>query len=183
MTRAVFVDRDGTINEDLPGRYVLRFEEFTLIDGAPEAIAKMCGGGFKVLVVSNQSAIGRGKLSPETHEKIMRYMDWRVREAGGEFAGVYVCPHLPEDGCRCRKPAPGLVEDALADNPDIDLSRSFLIGDSPSDMELASKTGLRSIYVLSGQGAHLKKELAERGVTPEVIVDSIREAAAYVLEH
>ena len=182
MTQAVFLDRDGTINENAPGKYVLRVEDFVLIEGVPEAIASLCKAGFDVYVVTNQSAIGRGWLDQEMHDKIMRYLDWRMSEAGGKVSGVYLCPHLPDEGCECRKPKTGMIDRALSEHPDIDVGASFLVGDRPEDMQLAANAGLRPIFVLSGHGSHQKEALLEKGPEVEAIVANLAEAARYIIE-
>lgn len=182
MTRAVFLDRDGTINENAPGKYVLRVEDFTLIEGVPEAIGSLCQAGFEVYVVTNQSAIGRGWLDQEKHDTIMRYLNWRVSEAGGTISGVYLCPHLPDEGCECRKPKTGLIAQALAEHPDIDVGESFLVGDRPEDMQLALNAGLRPIFVLSGHGRHEKEALLEKGLDVEAILADLAEAARHIME-
>ena len=183
MGRAVFFDRDGTINENAPGDYVLRLDDLVMVEGAPDSVARLCRAGFKVIIVTNQSAIGRGWLAGEDHDEIMRYVCWRIEQAGGKVAGVYTCPHAPDAGCDCRKPAVGLVEAALRDHPDIDVPASFFVGDSPDDMELARDVGLRSVYVLSGHGRHRQKELERRGLTPEAILAGVNEAVDYVVAH
>lgn len=182
MTRAVFLDRDGTINENAPEKYVLRVEDLTLIQGAPEAIASLCDAGFEVYIVTNQSAIGRGWLQQETYDKIMRYVEWRVSEAGGKISGVYLCPHLPDAACECRKPKTGLIDRALAEHPDIEVAVSFLVGDRPEDMQLAVNAGLRPIFVLSGHGHHEKDALLEKGPEVEVILTDLAEAARHIIE-
>jgi len=182
MTRAVFLDRDGTINENAPGKYVLRVEDFTLIEGVPEAIASLCKAGFDVYIVTNQSAIGRGWLDQEMHDKIMRYLDWRVSEAGGKVSGVYLCPHLPDEGCECRKPKTGLIDRALAEHPDIDAGASFLVGDRAEDMQLAVAAGVRPIFVLSGHGRQQKDALLEEGIEVEAAFADLAEAAKHIIE-
>ncbi|MFH0963003.1 MAG: HAD family hydrolase [Planctomycetota bacterium] len=179
--RAVFLDRDGTINEDAPGKYVLAFEDFRLIDGAVDAIARLSKVGFLVFVVTNQATIGRGWTDLATFERIKEHLTTRVEAAGGKLAKVYFCPHRPEDGCACRKPGTGMIDQALDEHPGIDVGESFLVGDTATDMELAGRAGLRAIFVLTGHGARERTTLEEKGIRPEAVTAGLAEAADHIL--
>jgi len=181
--RAVFLDRDGTINEDEPGRYILAFDDFILIDGVPEVIARLCKAGFEVLVITNQSAVGRGWLDVNVLQRMNEHLVERVKAAGGTISHIYFCPHRPEDECACRKPETGMIDRALSEHPEIVLGESFLVGDSCADMELARKMGLRSILVLTGYGSSHQSQLSESNIVPETVAADLPRAVDYILDN
>lgn len=172
---AVFVDRDGVINALEPGkRYVTSWEEFHFIPRALEALAALCRMGARVVVVTNQSCIGRGLVSRRTVRLIHASMEEAVERAGGRIEAVYVCPHQPEDGCGCRKPRPGLFYAAQQDLG-IDLARSVVIGDDSTDMEAARRIGARGVLVRTGHG----RDCAHQGV----VVEDLWGAVQWIEEH
>ncbi|HEU4611138.1 MAG TPA: HAD family hydrolase [Kofleriaceae bacterium] len=136
---ALFLDRDGTLIVDVG--YPRDPERVELVAGAADALREL-QRGHALVIVSNQSGIGRGLIREHeavaVHERVIALF----RAAGVTFAGAYYCPHAPDDRCRCRKPAPGLIEDA-ARELDLDVSRSFMIGDKPSDLEAGRAAGCR----------------------------------------
>ena len=146
---AVFLDRDGTLIEDVG--YPRDPETVRLVDGAPEALAALRRAGFALVVVSNQSGIGRGFVTREeakaVHERFLR----ELRARGVELDDVRYCPHTPEDACTCRKPATGLLLDA-ARELGLDLARSFMVGDKPDDVEAGRAAGCRTV-LLGADGA------------------------------
>ncbi len=142
--RAVFIDRDGTIARDVP--YCPRPEDLVLFDGVGEAVRKLNEAGFLVIVVTNQSGVGRGYFNEQTLGRIHQKMVDDLAEGGGKVDAVFYCPHRPEDGCRCRKPELGMVLQALERFP-IDLASSYVVGDSDHDMELARRIGAQGISV------------------------------------
>jgi len=149
--RVVVLDRDGVINRDSPD-FIRSPEAWEPLPGSLEAIARLCRGGFTVAVATNQSGVGRGLLSAATLDAIHDRMRGAVAAAGGELAGVFACPHAPDAGCDCRKPAPGLlrqVEHALG----VSLRGCPVIGDSGRDLDAARAVGARPILVCTGNGA------------------------------
>ena len=148
---AVFLDRDGVIVENRVG-YVRSVAEVRFIPGALEALARLAQSGRLIVIVTNQSAIGRGLLTRETADAINACVVAAIESAGGRVDGLYLCPHRPDENCRCRKPAPGLLLDAARDLS-IDLAASVLIGDALSDVQAAQAAGAQSILVLSGRGS------------------------------
>jgi len=140
LRRAVFLDRDGTIILDRG--YVSRPEAVELLPGAARAIRRLNEGGFLVVIVSNQSGIGRGLLTPEQVAAVNR----RVDELLGPFDTWQVCPHGRDDGCTCRKPAPGMVKAACAELG-VEASRTVLVGDIGSDVEAAAAAGAAGLLV------------------------------------
>ena len=143
---AAFLDRDGVINRDLG--YVHRPDQFEWIADAPDAIRLLNERGYRVIVVTNQSGIGRGLYDEAQFHAFMDWIGARLAEHGARLDAVYFCPHHPTEAraayrraCDCRKPRPGLILRALADF-DLDAGASFLIGDKPSDLEAARAAGV-----------------------------------------
>lgn len=143
--RLVLIDRDGVINRDSI-EYIKSVEEWEPLPGSLEAIADLTHAGFTVAVVTNQSGIGRGLLTEQTLAAIHAAMREAVQAAGGRIAGIHYCPHLPDDGCDCRKPRPGLLHRA-ADALGLPLAGAPFIGDKISDVEAAHAAGARPILV------------------------------------
>jgi D-glycero-D-manno-heptose 1,7-bisphosphate phosphatase len=150
-TPAIFLDRDGVINYNRAD-YVKTWHEFEFLPGALGALRQLAGLGWPVIVVSNQSAIGRGLISQATVADINRRMIEVVQAAGGRIDEALFCPHHPAEACACRKPQPGLLKRA-AERWQIALPASFLIGDAPSDMLAAQAAGCQPILVETGRGA------------------------------
>lgn len=145
-----FLDRDGTINRDRKGAYVLRPADLKIYACAARAIRLLSSKGYRVVVLTNQSAIGRGYTTLAASRSLNRRMVALLRREGAAVDAVYFCPHAPEEDCGCRKPRPGLIKEALRDRP-ADLSRSFMAGDKKCDMDLARNARIRGRLVLTGQ--------------------------------
>jgi histidinol-phosphate phosphatase family protein len=146
--RAVFLDRDGVINVE-GGDYIDRPEDLHVLPGALEAIAALSRRGWPVVVFTNQSGVGRGFMTAGALESIHAYLRCEVARAGGELTAVYACTHMPDAGCDCRKPRPGMLIEAAREH-DLDLPRSFAVGDSPRDIAAAKSAGATAVLVLSG---------------------------------
>ncbi|NOT08834.1 MAG: HAD family hydrolase [Gemmatimonadales bacterium] len=158
MKAGVFLDRDGTIVAD-PG-YLRDPADVVLLPGAGQAIARLNAAGRTVVVVTNQSGIARGKLSPDDFDAVTRRIEELVRGAGGHIDATYMCPHAPEVGpCECRKPGLLLYRRALR-ALQIDPACSWWVGDRESDLTPAPLLGGRGILVLTGEGVH-HREAAE----------------------
>lgn len=154
MKPAVFLDRDGTINREVG--YLSTPKKLALFRGTSEAISLLSRAGYKVIVVSNQSGVGRGFISKETVKCINRRLEEMLAKKGARIDAFYICTHHPDDGCSCRKPKTGLIKKAARDFS-LDLSRSYIIGDKLSDIEMGRRARLKeSILVLTGMG---RKEL------------------------
>jgi D-glycero-D-manno-heptose 1,7-bisphosphate phosphatase len=156
INRAVFLDRDGTVNVEK--EYLHRTEEFEFIPGAPDAIRLLNDAGFLVIVVTNQSGIGRGYYDEAAVHRLHRYMDVELARHGAVVDAYYLCPHHPLHGiggylreCGCRKPLPGMLL-AAADAFSIDLNSSYIIGDKMADMEAGLAAGCRPLLVRTGYG-------------------------------
>ncbi|MGH7513087.1 MAG: D-glycero-alpha-D-manno-heptose-1,7-bisphosphate 7-phosphatase [Gemmatimonadales bacterium] len=159
---AVFLDRDGTLIED---RHYLRdSDQVALLPGAATAVRRLARAGLPVVVVSNQSGIARGLLTEDDYLATTQRLDALLAADGARLAGHYHCPHLPEISgpCECRKPGPLLYRRAAADL-DIDLTRSWWVGDRVRDIVAATGFGGRGILVLTGQGAGEAEAAAARG--------------------
>ncbi len=142
----VFIDRDNTIAKDVP--YCPKPEEMKLLPGAGEAIRRLNDAGLLVIVITNQSGVSRGYFTDQTLKKINEKMEADLAKKGAKIDGLYYCPHLPDAGCKCRKPEVGMVMRALEDFP-IDLSSSYVVGDSEHDIELGRRIGAKQIRVSS----------------------------------
>lgn len=156
MKSAVFVDRDGTLSEEVG--YISKLDQFRLIPKVAEAVRLINEGGLKVIVITNQAGVAKGYFSEEMVRGMHRKMEELLSEQGAYLDGVYYCPHHPEGvvepyrkACDCRKPASGLLKQASKDHG-IDLSASYMVGDKVTDMELARRVGAKGIMVLTGYG-------------------------------
>ncbi|WP_337833269.1 D-glycero-beta-D-manno-heptose 1,7-bisphosphate 7-phosphatase [Geoanaerobacter pelophilus] len=181
--RAVFIDRDGTINEEK--EYLYRPEAFEFIPGVPEAIRILGEAGFLVVVVTNQSGVARGYYGEDDVRSLHRYMDELLLTAGAKVDAYYFCPHHPVNGvgeyridCRCRKPMPGMLLQAVSDLG-IDLSASWMIGDKLADVEAGIAAGCRSAMVLTGYGTEEQTKLP---VDVPVFKDLLAAAQAILTE-
>jgi D-glycero-D-manno-heptose 1,7-bisphosphate phosphatase len=152
MHPAIFLDRDGVIIENVP-TYVRTWDEVFFFPQALAALAVLRESPYRIVIVTNQSAVGRGLISLEMADEINQRVIAEIEKNNGRIDAVLTCPHSPEDQCACRKPQPGLLHQA-AKQLSIDLSRSFMIGDSLSDVAAGQAAGVRkSILVLTGRGA------------------------------
>jgi D-glycero-D-manno-heptose 1,7-bisphosphate phosphatase len=171
---AVFLDRDGVINRDRPD-YVKSWEEFEFLPGVLEAFRVLASGPHLVVVISNQSCIGRGLVSRGTVDEIHARMTEAVRRSGGRIDAVYYCPHRPDEDCPCRKPRPGLIL-AAARELDIDLAASWLVGDDMRDLETAKAAGVRPVLVRTGHGRDLSETRLARVSYPFDVFKDLLEA-------
>jgi len=144
VNRCVFIDRDGTIAKDVP--YCPSPEQFELLSDAGEGIKQLNSAGFKVILVTNQSGIARGYFSEEMLGRIHEKMKNDLAVYGAHFDGIYYCPHHPDDNCDCRKPKPNLIIRAAREH-DVDLSQSYLIGDSDQDIAAGKASGCITILI------------------------------------
>lgn len=170
--KAIFVDRDGTLIEEV--NFLSRVEDLIVFPFTPPAIARLKESGYLVIVVTNQSGIGRGLYTVadmnSVHEAIQK-------EVGGMIDAFYHCPHLPEEGCHCRKPNLGMIEAAQADF-DIEMEGSWMIGDKNLDVWIAESAGIRSAMVMTGYGSTHVSGLKN---PPAIVSDDFGEAAIAVL--
>lgn len=174
MTRLVLLDRDGTINVEK--RYLSAPEQVELLPGAAEGIRRLAKAGLVPVVVTNQSAIGRGFLSLDTLERVHARLRELLMLEGATVQAIYVCPHTPDEGCDCRKPAPGMARKAGQEFR-AELSRSFVVGDKPCDINLGKAVGAKTILVRTGYGLQLEREGT---VAPDWVVEDLAEAARLI---
>jgi D-glycero-D-manno-heptose 1,7-bisphosphate phosphatase len=160
--RHVILDRDGVLNREGAG-YVVEPSQFEWLPGALDALAIMRRAGLRLSVATNQSGVGRGLMSLEqltaVHERMLR----EASEHGGKLDALLVCPHAPDAGCSCRKPAPGLIEDAVA-RSGIPPADTLVVGDAHRDLEAAARAGVSAVLVRSGKGTKTEAALREAGI-------------------
>ncbi len=148
---AIFLDRDGVIIENR-GDYVKSWQEVRFLPGAFDALRRLSWSGHPVVMVTNQSAVGRGIISLQQAVEINQRVIAQIESQGGRVDAWYLCPHRPNAGCECRKPAPGMLLRAGAELG-LDLTGSYLVGDALTDIEAAQAAGMRGLLVLTGRGS------------------------------
>jgi D-glycero-D-manno-heptose 1,7-bisphosphate phosphatase len=153
---AVFLDRDGTLIEDVG--YPRDPQTVRILPGVVDALHRLTAAGLLLIVVSNQSGIGRGIVTPEEADAVHERFVADFAAAGIQFADVRYCPHGPEDGCRCRKPSPGMLHDAAVALW-VSLSDSFMVGDKVSDVEAGRRAGCRAVLLNSPEDAAIDADL------------------------
>ncbi|MGE0084283.1 MAG: D-glycero-beta-D-manno-heptose 1,7-bisphosphate 7-phosphatase [Desulfococcaceae bacterium] len=180
LKKTVFLDRDGVINKDSPD-YIKNWNEFEFISGSKEAIRRLTVACFAVILITNQSGIGRGIIDPEDLTDMHIRMQEKIREKGGEICDIFLCPHRPDENCECRKPKPGLIWHAQK-KYGIDLAAAWMVGDSAKDMECAISAGCgHSILVQTGNGFAAEKILAAKGIRPTYVEENLLAAAERIL--
>jgi D-glycero-D-manno-heptose 1,7-bisphosphate phosphatase len=172
--RCALLDRDGTIVFERG--YIRDPDEIELLPGAAAALRRLAQSGLALAVVTNQSAVGRGLLTEERLAEIHQRLRELLAAEEVSLAGIYFCPHVPEDGCACRKPETGLFDRAsreLGFRP----SESFVIGDKECDVELGRRAGATTVLVRTGYGDEVAKD---GSVLPDYVADDLAEAAGII---
>ena len=172
MNKAVILDRDGVLNKD-PG-YVHKIEDFELYPDVMAALKLL--KGFNLFIITNQSGIGRGFYTEEDFHKFNDHLINKLRKEGIEIKETFYCPHHPDEECSCRKPGTKFINDA-AKKYNLELKRSFVIGNHPHDIEMGHKAGLKTVYMLTGHG---KKHLKDLKHKPDFTTEDILEAAKWI---
>lgn len=175
MTKVIFLDRDGVINEQRDD-YVKSCSELSLLEGVKTALEMLKNNGYTIIVVSNQSAVGRGIMSESDLQNINKRLNERT---GGLIDDFFYCPHKPSDNCGCRKPRTKMLVDAAV-KYNVDLEGKWLIGDNSTDIELGKNAGLKTILVKTGLGL---KVFSEGKVKPDYVTENLLEAVKIVLEN
>ncbi len=182
----VFLDRDGTLNEEQ--NYIQKPEQLHLISGAGAAVRKLNARGLATCVISNQSGVARGYLTEEDLIPIHAKLERELARSGGRVDRIYYCPHHPTEGkepynvsCNCRKPKTGMLERGAADLG-IELSRSFVIGDSLVDMQAGNAAKATTVLVLTGFGSLAREQCRNQNVHVAFTAPTIVEAADFVLD-
>ena len=168
---ALFLDRDGVINRQIVGGYVRNLSQLELLPGAIDAIVRL-GKVFRyIIVVTNQQGVGKGLVSMADVDEIHSYIIEEVQKAGGYITKIYCCPSLESANDPNRKPGIGMGLQAKRDFPDIDFSRSLMIGDSKSDMLFAERLGMKSVFITHGQPIpeHVKLTCDSLADVPELV--------------
>jgi D-glycero-D-manno-heptose 1,7-bisphosphate phosphatase len=176
---AVFLDRDGTINEEMG--YINHLSRLRLLPGVTEAIRLLNQAGLPVVVVTNQSGAARGYFAPALVEEVHRRLETELALRGAHLDGLYVCLHGPDDNCPCRKPKPALILTAALEL-DLDLPRSYLVGDRYKDLETAANAGVQGILVLTGYGRGEYEYLKGASpAEPAYVAEDLMDAVAWIL--
>lgn len=176
---AVFVDRDGTICFDR--HYLADPSGLELIPTIAAGIKKLNDAGIPVIVITNQSGIARGYFTEKQLEAVHNKMEDLLAEQGARVDDIFYCPHLPDSGCDCRKPRPGMLLQAR-DKLGLNLKRSFVIGDRMLDIEMANSVGAKAILVPEpGNQYHVEKEMENSLVSPDHIADTFINAVEWIL--
>jgi len=170
--KAVFLDRDGTINIDFG--YTHKIKDLEIFPNAMEGLKLLQDSGYKRIIITNQSGIARGYFTEEDYHTFMEEMYTRLGKEGINFNGEYFCPHHPDDNCNCRKPKTGMLEQAAKDF-NLDLNTCWMIGDSVSDIQAGKNAYCRTIHVLTG------KEYTEPIKKADFIANNLVDAANYIL--
>ncbi len=179
---AVFIDRDGTICEEVD--YLDDLSKLRLIDGSAEAIRIINHSGMKAVVITNQSGVGRGLFTEEfvdrVHEKLRKILERK----GAFLDGIYYCPHLPDAGCLCRKPEQGMLRKASEDMG-IDFTKSYMVGDKAIDIEFARRAGAKGVMVRTGYGEEELNKFTVHSsqftVKPDYVADNLLDAVRWIL--
>ena len=193
MERVIFLDRDGTLNEEV--NYLYRKEDLRILEGVPGAIRKLKARGFKIVVVTNQAGVARGYYKEEDVKKLHSYMNELLAASQGEIDHFFYCPHHPYHGigaykcrCHCRKPETGLLEMA-EQYYDVDKERSWMVGDKWTDIQAGIRYGVRTALVGTGYGAEvhreqmlpMEKHRKEGGLPYDVYAETFADAAREIL--
>ncbi len=185
MKPAVFLDRDGTINVDVG--YLSHPDQFTFLPRALKALHLLRDSDLPLIIITNQAGVARGLIPPERLPVIQKVFLRMLRTNGIPIAGYYSCPHHPEGilpeyccECECRKPAPGLLLQA-ARELNIDVQRSYVVGDKASDVQLAHNAGATGILVLTGEGRKYQQTYPPEYTPPHAICRNLYEAAEWII--
>ncbi len=177
----IFLDRDGVINE-FPGKgeYVTRWEDFSFIPNAIDAIRRLKEAGFEIYVVSNQGCVSRGMITLSALHEMTNRMLKDIENQGGKIDGVFYCIHQTSDQCECKKPKTSLFIEAMRGRP-VDWESTYFIGDSQEDVEAGKNLGCRTMLVLSGR-THNNQEVERMSLKPDVVKKDLSEAVHWILE-
>ncbi|WP_346654943.1 D-glycero-beta-D-manno-heptose 1,7-bisphosphate 7-phosphatase [Bathymodiolus heckerae thiotrophic gill symbiont] len=165
----MFLDRDGVINKEIG--YLYKVEDFEFIDGVFDACLDFQSSGYKIIVVTNQSGIERGYYSVEDFQLVTQWMLEQFKAQGIQILDVFFCPHAPDSNCSCRKPKPGMFNQAN-DKHNIDMANSWMIGDKEADIQAANAAGIsNTVLVKSGHS------IDEKNTKAQFVFDSIKQVS------
>ena len=181
-TFTVFVDRDGVINRD-SAAYIKNCDEFQFLPGSLEAFAMLETHGFDVIVITNQSIIGRKMVTSDVLAAIFDKLTYGVEKAGGKIKDIFFCPHAPDDNCVCRKPLPGMILSAK-EKYNIDIDKSCMIGDSAKDIECGKNAGCgATLLVKTGNGIQAEEELKKKNSQPDYVANDLLDAVEWIIQN
>jgi len=176
---AVFLDRDGTIAEEVG--YLNHAGRFRMFPFVSAAIRRLNDEGLPVIVVTNQSGVGRGYFPESVVQAVNKLMTERLADGGAKIDAIYYCPHTSAENCSCRKPKTGMLDRAACEHA-LDLRRSFVVGDRYGDVELARNVLARSIFVRTGYGeGELAWHAAKWPAQPDFVAEDLAQAADWIL--
>ena len=177
--KLIILDRDGVINEDSDD-YIKSPDEWNPIPGSLDAISRLNHAGYHVAVASNQSGIGRGYFDLETLSAMHNKMNDMLSQSGGQVDAVFFCPHGPKDGCDCRKPMPGLLNE-ISVRFQTRLDDVFFVGNTISDIKAANAAGAKPVIVRTGKGESTIEKLAEHGLEDTPVYDDLSDVVNTLL--
>lgn len=178
--KLVILDRDGVINAD-SDLYIKTVAEWQALPGSIDAIARLSRAGYRIAVATNQSGIARGMFDEITLSNMHSKMRALVEEAGGHIDVVCYCPHGPDEQCRCRKPATGLLEQ-IAEELGQSVRNAWLVGDHEKDIRMAVSAGCKPLLVRTGKGAATEQMLSASLRAQTLVFDDLAAASAYILQ-
>ena len=176
---AVFLDRDGTMVEEVG--YLNHLSRFRMFPFVAAAVRRLNEAGLPVVVITNQSGVGRGYFPESLVHQVHEEMMLQLSPEGARIDAIYYCPHTPVENCACRKPKTGMLDKAAIEHS-LDLQRSFVVGDRHSDIELARNAGARSILVRTGYGeGELAWHVAKWPSQPDFVAQDLTDATEWIL--
>lgn len=176
--RAVILDRDGTLIKEC--HYLSDPEQVELLPNAVTGLRALSDHGFKLVVVTNQSAVGRGYFNLERLASIHQRLESLLEQEAIVLDGIYFCPHIPADACECRKPRTGMLIQAMSDL-NLSLSESFMVGDKQCDIEAGQRVGASTCLVRTGYGVKTELELQKLGMQPDYVANNLMQVATFCL--
>ena len=179
MTAAIFLDRDGVLNEDT--LYPHKIEHLKLLPGVVEGLRKL-SKDYIFIIVTNQSGIGRGIFTEDDFHNFNNHLMSKLKKAGIEIKKTYHCPHRPDENCDCRKPNTKNIINASKEF-NINLKNSWTIGDHPPDIEMGLNAGTKTIFMLTGHGKEHIDETKKKGLNPDFIAENFLQAAEIILKN
>lgn len=176
MTKAVFLDRDGVINRKAPeGEYIISREQLVILPGVTEAVRSLNRAGYWVVVATNQRGVSTGKIRVSELHRIHEELTSKLAQGGAMIHRIYYCPHDIDTRCGCRKPEPGMLERAVEDLG-IDTRASWMVGDSPADIQAGERAGCRTILINEEPS-----KIVHGRVPPQVVTRSLHQAVQIIL--
>lgn len=176
---AAFLDRDGTLIFDR--NYLSSPEQVKLYSYSAESINKLRKAGFKIIIVTNQSGIARGMFNENDLKKVNKKFTDLLKQQGAKIDALYFCPHVDKDNCDCRKPKTGMVLQAAKEH-NIDLEKSYTVGDSIRDYQLGYNSGGKGILILTGHGKEQQKKIKSQKIKPLAVCATLKQAANLIIK-